>query len=434
MIETTPEPSTAAAVLAAARADRAIADAAEARLLQHAVDWAHLHPAESVLEAETLAEGAYGEAGMPLAGEGAPLVAEFAVTEYAAALGLSTDAGKRYVGHALELHHRLPRVWRRVMDGRLRPWLARRIADHTLLLSPEAALFVDRQVAPTAHRIGPVQLDRLVDEAICRFMPAEAERRRLARAEGRYFTIEAQQVSFDGTTAVHGELDIADALDLEDAIQAVAGQLKDLGCPESLDVRRSMAVGELARRELTLDLSEPSVVEEGAPRPSRHHPRPRAKRRLVLYVHLSEDAVTARLERGNQLITPGQVRDWCGTAENVVIKPVIDPTVHDPVDTPVVPDRHRELVAVRDHTCVFPWCTRPARSCDVDHTVPSARAGPTCPCNEAALCRRHHRVKTFGGWTYTTLHPGTYLWRSPHGYQYLRDPTGTQDLTPDPDR
>ena len=44
-------------------------------------------------------------------------MAEFAITEFAAAIGLSTDAGKRYVGHALELRHRLPRVWRRVVDG-----------------------------------------------------------------------------------------------------------------------------------------------------------------------------------------------------------------------------------------------------------------------------------------------------------------------------
>ena len=61
------------------------------------------------------------------------------------------------------------------MDGGLRPWLARRIAEKTLLLSMDAAGFVDRHVAPTAHRIGPVQLDRLVDEAIGRYMPEEAE-------------------------------------------------------------------------------------------------------------------------------------------------------------------------------------------------------------------------------------------------------------------
>ena len=240
MIETTPETDTAAAVLAAARATRAAIDREEARLLALAVDWAAMHSVDSILEAETLAAGAYGEAGMPVAGEGAPLVAEFSVTEFAAALGLSTDAGKRYVGHALELRYRLPRVWKRVMSGGLRPWLARRIAEKTLLLSQDAAGFVDRHVAPTAHRIGPVPLDRLVDEAIGRFMPAEAEARRLEHADGRYFTVESRQVhSFDGTLAVHGELDLADALELETAIQTVAAQLKELGSTESLDVRRS---------------------------------------------------------------------------------------------------------------------------------------------------------------------------------------------------
>ena len=45
--------------------------------------------------------------------------------------------------------------------------------------------------------------------------------------------------SFDGTLAVHGELDLADAMELETAIQTVAAQLKDLGsdrvtrCPPS---------------------------------------------------------------------------------------------------------------------------------------------------------------------------------------------------------
>ena len=215
------------------------------------------------------------------------------------------------------------------MDGGLRPWLARRIAEKTLLLSQDAAWFVDRHVAPTAHRIGPVPLDRLVDEAIGRYMPDEAEARRLEHADGRYFTVESRQVhSFDGTLAVHGELDIADALELETAIQTVAAQLKELGSTESLDVRRSMAVGELARRQLAFDLADSSVVEEGAPRPSRNH-----LRKIVLYVHLSAEAVVgtpgvARVEQGNHLITTGQAKDWCNVADQVVVQPVRDPRPH----------------------------------------------------------------------------------------------------------
>ena len=79
------------------------ADRAEADLLQAAVDWAAMHSIDSIDEAATLIEAAYGDAAMAVAGAGAPLVAEFAVTEFAAAIGMSTDAGKRYVGHALEL-------------------------------------------------------------------------------------------------------------------------------------------------------------------------------------------------------------------------------------------------------------------------------------------------------------------------------------------
>ncbi len=154
---------------------------------------------------------------------------------------------------------------------------------------------------------------------------------------------------------------------------------------------------------------------------------------MILYVHLSRAAVdgigTARLENGNQLVTAGQVRDWCGTAGQITVKPVLDLEAHDPVDTDVVPDRHAEVTAVRDRTCVFPWCSRPARRCDTDHTIPAARGGPTCPCNLAPLCRRHHRIKTHGHWTYTTLEPGHYLWTSKHGYQYLRDPDGILDVS-----
>jgi hypothetical protein len=41
-------------------------------------------------------------------------------------------------------------------------------------------------------------------------------------------------------------------------------------------------------------------------------------------------------------------------------------------------------------------------------------------------------MKTHGGWTYSMIEPGVFLWRSPHGYADLRDHTGTTDLTPAP--
>ena len=112
------------------------------------------------------------------------------------------------------------------------------------------------------------------------------------------------------------------------------------------------------------------------------------------------------------------------------MKPVLDPTAHDPVDTPVVPVRHREVIAVRDQTCVFPWCTRPARSCDADHIVPVVAGRSDLSVQRGIALPRHHRFKTFTGWTYTTLDAGTYLWSCPHGYSYVRDLTGTERRHP----
>ena len=80
------------------RDQRRIADQAEANLLQAAV--AVGGDALGRLDRRRRDDAGirYGDTGMPVAGAGAPLVAEFAITEFAAAIGVSTDAGKRYVG------------------------------------------------------------------------------------------------------------------------------------------------------------------------------------------------------------------------------------------------------------------------------------------------------------------------------------------------
>src|SRR5215207_4759704 len=92
-------------------------------------------------------------------------------------------------------------------------------------------------------------------------MPETADRRRREAADGRYFRIDHDQVSFAGTSLVTGELDLADALDLDDAIRTIAAQLADLGSPDPLEVRRSVAAGELARRQLALDLTTEQTTD-----------------------------------------------------------------------------------------------------------------------------------------------------------------------------
>ena len=204
-------PEAPAGVLVAAKARRRAAYVARGDLRPSSWwKWVVTHPAESIHAAETHTLRGFGETDLPLAGEGAPSVAEFCVAEFAAVVGLPSGAGKRYVGEALELCHPLPRLWWRVTSGDLPAWKARVVARETIRFTPEAATFVDRHVAPVAHRVRTSQLDRLVAEAIGRFMPDEVERLAAQAAERRHVTVHDQQVSFSGTTYVEAELDLAD--------------------------------------------------------------------------------------------------------------------------------------------------------------------------------------------------------------------------------
>ena len=86
------------------------------------------------------------------------------------------------------------------------------------------------------------------------------------------------------------------------------------------------------------------------------------------------------------------------------------------------PNLLRTLVKVRQRTCCFPGCRRPAVSCDDDHTIPYDRGGRTCECNLAPLCRRHHRAKQAPGWRLDQPEPGTLVWTAPHGRSYTVNP------------
>jgi len=160
----------------------------------------------------------------------------------------------------------------------------------------------------------------------------------------------------------------------------------------------------------------------------------------MLYVHLSQDALTgtgaepAEVEhRQGRTVTADTIREWLGVpGTRVTVRPVID--LNQPISSRSYTPSPRlsEQVALRDRTCVFPWCTRPARSCQDDHIVPWQRGGPTSSDNIAKLCTKHHRAKTHSAWRYRMIRPGTYEWTSPMGYRYVVDPDGTTDLTPTP--
>jgi Domain of unknown function (DUF222) len=74
-------------------------------------------------------------------------------------------------------------------------------------------------------------------------------------------------------------------------------------------------------------------------------------------------------------------------------------------------------VQMRDRTCRFPGCTRPAIGCDGDHTLPHPD-GETIYSNLGCLCRRHHRAKHSPGFGLRQVQPGRFEWTTPSGHHY----------------
>ncbi len=171
----------------------------------------------------------------------------------------------------------------------------------------------------------------------------------------------------------------------------------------------------------------------------------------TLYVHISRESFdaacaedgaggpvgVARVE-GVGPVTIGQVREFLRHT-NVTLKPVIDLEADHPVDGYEVPDRLREQVHLRTPAGVFPWSGNLSRRKDLDHTVPylspdsGGPPGQTRVGNLGPLSRYGHRVKTHGrGWRHHQPVPGVFLWRTPHGYWFRTDHTGTHPLGKNP--
>ena len=124
----------------------------------------------------------------------------------------------------------------------------------------------------------------------------------------------------------------------------------------------------------------------------------------------------------------GAGREWLAVpGTSVTVRPVIDLADCVPVTAYEVPDRHRVRVGGRDHVPV-PALHPSASACDLDHAVPHARGGATCPCNLVPLCRRHHRAKTHSRWRYEITRPGRYRWTTRTGMCSTSGPTGTHPV------
>jgi len=248
---------------------------------------------------------------------------------FSAALGLSTTAGDGLVRDALPLRHRLPKVWARLLAGDLAVWRARRIAGSVFTRPVDVAEWLDETVAPVAHTVGAVTLDRLLDEAMLRLYPEEREIAQLEALDARHATLHESTINDAGIAEMTLRGDWADLHDFDGTLSEIAARLDGT---DAFEVRRTLAVGVLA------DPARAAALLAGTPAPA-------PRRRVCLVVHLSADAVAGldpvgRCETTGVPVLEQQVRSWCGrTDTHLSVTPVIDLTEHVTVDRYEVGDR-----------------------------------------------------------------------------------------------
>jgi hypothetical protein len=169
------------------------------------------------------------------------------------------------------------------------------------------------------------------------------------------------------------------------------------------------------------------IVAEQAPTPRAMSARSRADVDLVVHINMLADLVDAMrqgvlVEVAGFGLVPADVAarlvkaaaarpsHWCMTIVDDTGRVVEHVrTTHDPTTA------MRNFVNARDRHCRFPGCIITAVRCDTDHTTAWETGGPTCPCNMAPLCRRHHRLKQAQGFNLTIdTATNNARWTTPH--------------------
>lgn len=396
-------------------------------------------------------------------GDGCPSVAEHCAHELGALRGTGAVSARMLIADALDLRHRLPRLWVLVRTGVVRAWQARAVAQATHDLSWEACAEVDQTLSSFLPMLAWPRFRRLLTAAVLEADPdARRAREEAARAERGVWSFDGE----DGLRTLVAKAASGDVRWFVAAVDCIAEILGLDGDLDPVDARRAKAIGVLAQPARALELllrhaddpdpREAETSDETEDEQTEHEaggrslvlssPRQlsgadlrRARSRVVLHLHLSDSTLRAgdglvRPEHGDAL-TLQQAREWLAdTGCPVTVRPVVDPVDTAPVDAYEAPHRLREALFLRNPVDVFPYGNATSRTLDLDHSspyVPLDRGGPpgqTGLHNLGPLTRSHHRAVTFAAWRRRQPAPGTYVFRSPNGYVFLVTNQGTLAL------
>jgi hypothetical protein len=349
--------------------------------------------------------------------------------EVAAAMNLAPMAASFVVSHADTLDSRLPKVAAVLAAGDTDWRTVQLIITRTELVRDSVIARIDANLAGRIAKWQCWSRKRIINavDAAVRALDPDAIRERMRREDNRHIDVTALG---DGTAKVDGII----ATDAAVVFDKRLTELATAVCPDdprTIAARRADAMKALAEgRRLACACGCddcPNRTDDQAP----------ASRTIINVIAGQQTVIGDSRQPGYMegygVIDADQVRDL---ASEATLRLLTEPAVSPAEALRYQPSAALERwIRMRDLTCRFPGCDRPASACDIDHTIPfnhvdPTRGGRTVAWNLKCMCRQHHRLKTFhDGWHDIQLPDGTIVWTSPTGQTYRTKPGGV-DLFP----
>jgi hypothetical protein len=338
--------------------------------------------------------------------------------DIATALRLSPTTAQSRIDVARVLVSHLPNTISALASGEISTAHANVIAKETATairngLSEEGIFRVEQAALAYAEFHTPGQVATKVKTTIAKFSPEEFEeivdRARDSRRVSCY-------PEADGMATVVAILPAEDAQTVMKSIEAyiLKRNQDDEGDAEwsmlSADMKRADALTYIASQALA------SVADDVRP-----HRRP-----ISISVAVDLQTLLGLAENPGQLAGYGAIPASVArrlAADGNWQRFISDPTTGNLLDfgrekyTP--PQELVDYLLARDRVCRFPGCQRTGQSSDIDHALSWESGGETNPANLGLLCRRHHRMKTHGGWKLESNADGSCTWESPVGKQFF---------------
>jgi len=338
--------------------------------------------------------------------------------DVATALRLSPTTAQNRIDVARVLVGHLPNTISALATGEISAAHATVIAKETAAairngLSEDAVFRVEQTALAHAEFHTPGQVATKVKTTIAKLAPEEFEeivdRARDSRRVSCY-------PEADGMATVVAILPAEDAQTVMKSIEAFILKRNQ---EDEVDAEWSMLSADMKRADaLTFIASQALGAMADDVRP---HRRP-----ISISVAVDLPTLLGLAENPGQLAGYGAIPASVArklAADGTWQRFVSDPTTGNLLDFGrekyIPPQELVDFLLARDRTCRFPGCRRSGQLADIDHARSWESGGETNPANLGLLCRRHHRMKTHGGWKLKSNVDGSCTWESPVGKQFF---------------